>query len=186
MKEEGDRVYEKDRTNAWCGIRMMQHVCGDDTAVRVGNQHELFPAVASQNSVDLYTHFVFLEYRRGDSEADWHDLNRDDSDLKVAVGVDFGQEVNIRIETDSDAVDEDDRQLRRRCVRPVPVREVRGRRPIPCKQVVRTEGKCRKGLKKRRAVVAEAVIPQTNGCERVDKENSLHETVSGKVEKRAG
>lgn len=58
------------------------------------------------------------------TKRDRHDLDGEDAYLTIALlirRIDFGEEVDIRIQANTDAVDKENRKARRSCVWPIPI-----------------------------------------------------------------
>ena len=58
---------------------------GDDTAVRMGNQHDFLPAVGFENAEDFVADFLFRESGVRDSETYGHDFDGYDADVAIAL-----------------------------------------------------------------------------------------------------
>lgn len=76
------------------------------------HQDKLVPPVCLYNAANLATHLV-LEHCLGRQPGAYgHDLEGNDAHLpvrvRVLVGVEMGQEVDVRVEANTDAVDEQD------------------------------------------------------------------------------
>lgn len=79
------------------------------------HQHKLLPPVRLQYAINLLTHLFFLQRFAGDPEAHGHDFHRDDTQLSVGpiclvFQIQLGQEIHIRVESDADTVDKQDRE----------------------------------------------------------------------------
>lgn len=131
------------------------------------------PAMPFQDLIDLDTHGVLSEDFWCDSEADWHDLNRNYADLVIAPRIDIGQKVDVRIQTNTNAMDEKDWKLGAGTMGPVPIGESARWRSLTRSQIMGTEWEHRKVLPERNAVVVEVGVPQTDGSENIDKRNNL-------------
>ena len=83
-------------------------------------------------------------------------------------GVEVGQEIDIRVESYSDPMDEQDWKSRLRGVRPIPVSEGFRRGPMGGEESEEPWWEDGEEPEKRRAVKAEGVVAQINRCCRVD------------------
>src|SRR5947209_1145974 len=96
------------------------------------------------DSLDLLAYFILPQSSMCYTEADWHNLDCDDTDPILAAPsiveerIQLGKEVYIRVETNSDAMNEDDRFPGLRCVRTIPIRKSPGRRATGCEQSQRS------------------------------------------------
>lgn len=108
-----------------------------------------------------------------ESEADIHDFESNDADFIIGFGVEFIEERCIWVETNADAVDEDNRKFGFRGVWTMPVAYVGGRRAGGCPEAVWSDWKNTEGLFDRRSMEAKAVEPQRAECQEVHKPNTL-------------
>lgn len=112
-----------------------------------------------------------------------HDFNCNDAHLTVPRGgflslacINLGQKVNVRIQSDADAVEKQDRQPRLGSVRPVPVRKPLGGRLGRGEDCERTKRENAQEAHQRCAMEVERVVEERDRCHCVNDKHALRET----------
>jgi len=113
MQQDRHRVDENQVGDHARRAGVGEEVCRDDGAVAVRREDDAIVAVEFENLCDLGAERGGGERGVGYSEADRMDLERDDANALVGeqVGVDVAQEVDVGVEPDTDAVDEEDGEV---------------------------------------------------------------------------
>lgn len=75
------------------------------------NQHKFIPPVCLHDTIDFLTRLLLLQRLGRDAETNRHDLHGNDTYLSIRVArfilcVQFGEEVNVGVESNANAVDE--------------------------------------------------------------------------------
>jgi hypothetical protein len=131
-----------------------------------------------QYTVDLLAHVILLQRLVGNPKTDGHNFHCDDPQLsicrrKVIVLIQLSQKIYVGIETNPDAMDEEDWGPGLRCVRAVPVRESFGSGFMATEERDWAEGEDGRELKKRSSVELEGVINHATGRYHINNEYAL-------------
>ena len=117
----------------------------------------------SNNLAELSIYFVFIKRAMRDAKGDGYDLNGQNTNITISTislfisrRVDIGKEVGIRVQADTDAINEQDRKSGSSYIGSVLIRQVLSSRIVACYKANRTEGKKRKKANEREAVKVEA------------------------------
>jgi hypothetical protein len=175
VQTDRDGVHEDDGTDTWRYVGVVQEMGGDDGAVGMRDEDEFLVGweILIEDLGDFSTGFFPGETGVREPEADVHDFESDDADYVVGFGVQFVEEGGVWVETNADAVDEDDGKLSFRGMWTVPVADVGGRGAVGRPEAVRPDRKNAERLFDRRSMKVKAVKAQRAACQEVHKPNTL-------------
>lgn len=179
MKQDGHRVNKKLCVYHWRSSGISQQVRGDDTTVGMRDEDELGPPVALNDLQDLVRHLFAAQCRKRKPEANWHDLDGDDSHLSIhwflLKTVELGQKRGICPKSDPDPVNKQDWKPRLRRVWAVPVGKRLGWGRIAGQQRQRTWREDREETAQCQSVEVKRIISHVDVGQCIDPENDLGE-----------
>lgn len=151
----------------------------------MADEHTFLPAVLVEDLGDLVAELIFGRDGGGDAETDGHDFDGDDPDLVVGGfvarhGVDVGEEFDVGVEADADAVDEEDGEAVLGGVRAVPVGYGFGRAPVSGEETAWAEGENGEESGEGEPVKAKAVREHRDVGNIVDKPDTLLLLLAGR------
>lgn len=127
MQQYRYRINQENGPNHLGDLGTVYQMRRDDAAVRVANEYKLIPAMLLKDLEDLVTKLLPCQCRTSDAKGDRHYLNSNDSNLAIIIVplwlVDLIEKIDVRIQADSDSMDEEHRQSIFGGMGPMPVRQ---------------------------------------------------------------
>ena len=126
--------------------------------------------------MQLSTHIVLTESGVRYAEGDGHDLDGENTNLAIVLFgavIDLGEEAGVGVQANADTMDEEDGKTGFGRMRPVPVRQMFGRRAVGCCEGDRAKGEESEKARQRETVEVEACVLELEVGEEVDKAHAL-------------